>query len=108
MNTDSDDPSTLDDHGLNMDSAPASHDDPGNNSDFTTDDPGIHPGIPGSSSSQRSTSTLVSEDTRCINCRINVFRLRRHFLAIAEVRDLVQRWVEPQQVKKYIKNIHNL
>lgn len=99
MNSDSDDPSLLDEHGLNTDSAPAIYDNSSNTSvsmQATTDDPDIHSG---NSSSQQSISSAVNENVRCVNCSINVSRMRRHLLEIEEVRNLVQRWVEPQQVK---------
>lgn len=47
MNTDSGDSPIPDDHGLNMDSAPADNDNPRDNLDLMsvpTEDPGIQPG----------------------------------------------------------------
>lgn len=95
MNTDSDDSPIPDDHGLIMDSAPATHDDTGDNLDLvvdaSTDEPGIHSGP--SCSQQQSSSTAVSGDLRCVNCGLNVSRMRRHTLEISEVRNLIQRWI---------------
>lgn len=66
MNSDSDDPSLLDEHGLNTDSAPAIYDNSSNTSvsmQATTDDPDIHSG---NSSSQQSISSAVNENVRCV------------------------------------------
>lgn len=95
MNTDSGDSPIPDDHGLNMDSAPADNDNPRDNLDLMsvpTEDPGIQPGP---SSSVR---THSSGYVRCINCNLNISRMRRHPLEIVEVRSIIQRWIGHQQV----------
>lgn len=91
MNTDSGDSPKPDDHGLNMDSAPADNDNPRDNLDLMSvpiDDPGIQPG---SSSSQQ--TTVTSGYVRCVNCNLNISRMRRHPLEIFEVQSFIQRWV---------------
>ncbi|CAH2109210.1 unnamed protein product [Euphydryas editha] len=71
-----------DDHGQNMDSASASHDNPST----SYDDPGIHAGPSDS-----------SQHLRCVNCGLNITRTRRHLLEIVEVRNLIKQWVRSQQ-----------
>lgn len=82
------------DHGQNMDSASASHDNPSTSFDTISsnyDDPGIHAG-PSDSSQQ----------LRCVNCGLNITRTRRHLLEIVEVRNLIKQWVRSQQVSYMI------
>lgn len=94
---DSDDSFNPDDHGLNMDPASASHDNPSTNFDSIStnyEDPSIHTGP---SSSQPSVINSRGH-LRCVNCTLNVTLIRRHLLEIAEVRNVVQQWVQPHQV----------
>lgn len=61
-----------------------------------------HPGIfTGQSSSSQAVDSDPNIHLHCVNCGINISRMRRHPLVMAEVRYLIQRWIEPQQV-----NIH--
>lgn len=103
---DSDESSNPDDHGLNMDSVPASHDNPSMNSDSVStnyDDPGIHTGP----SSSQPLPINSRGRLRCVNCGLNVTRIRRHLLEIAEVRNIIQQWVQPQQVNTNVFSVIN-
>lgn len=94
---DSDDSLNPNDHGLNMDLAPASHDNSSTILDSISsnyDNSGVQPGP---SRSQPLVSNTRGQ-LRCVNCGLNVTKIRRHLLEIAKVRNLIQQWVLPQQV----------
>lgn len=101
MNTNTGDFFIPNDHGLKMDSDSATHDDMGDNLDLilaTSNNDADNRSGP--SVSQQSSSTAVSGNLRCVNCSLNVSRMRRHTLEIVEVRCLIQRWVGLHQVNK--------
>lgn len=91
--------SSHDDTGLQMDDVPASHADFGLqmvSEPTSTDNSGT---APVSETTAQVDSPLESGTQRhCVNCNINITRMRRHPLMIDEIRLLIQQWVAPRQV----------